>query len=481
MGKKFAHLFGQTSTSDYICSMKKTEQNCMKNKIILFFLILSSWNVSAKQQLWPDGTVMAEWFTDTTRVNMATLGKHYVVTDYGVAPDSALVQTRQLQDIIDRCAKDGGGVIVIPRGTFVSGSLFFKPGTHLMIEEGGTLKGSGHVEDFALRETRIEGETCTYFSALVNVDHADRFVLSGPGKIDGNGYHYWKQFWLRKKWNSKATNKDEQRPRLVYIANSHDVTIQDISLANSPFWTTHVYMSHHVRYLGCRITSSTTGVKAPSTDAIDLDACHDVHVHGCYMNVNDDAVVLKGGKGTWADKKKDNGPNKNILIENCHYGTVHGCLTLGSESIFNHNVILRDSRADNAHRVLWLKMRPDTPQHFQYVRIDNITGKTRSFLVVRPWTQFYNMEEREDMPLSRCNDITLSNIRMTCENFFDVGTSEKYTLSDFTFRDIDVTNQDKAFNTQADNRTDTRDITRDITRTINNTTVKNVRINGIKQ
>lgn len=413
---------------------------------VTILCLLWCFELSARQKmLWPDGSEMSAWFKDTTQVDVAALGKRYVVTDFGVKPDSTQVQTRQLQTVIDRCAEEGGGVIVIPRGTFVSGSLFFRQGTHLLVEKGGRLKGSGHVEDYELRETRIEGQTCIYFSALINADGLDGFVIAGPGVIDGNGYHYWKQFWLRKKWNPEATNKDEQRPRLIYIANSHNVTLQDISLQDSPFWTTHVYKTDHVRFVKCHITSPTTGVRAPSSDAIDLDVCHDVLVYRCYMSVNDDAVVLKGGKGTWADKDEHNGPNSNILIDGCHYGTVHGCLTLGSESIYNRNVVLRNCIADNAHRVLWLKMRPDTPQHYEYITVDNVRGKTGSFVVVRPWTQFYKMEERKDMPLSRCNNIRMSNIRMDCKNFFDVEASPKYTLSYFVFEDIDVKDQKNVF------------------------------------
>ena len=73
----------------------------------------------AKQDLWPDGTPVSEWFRDTTRVNLTAL-KHYVVTDYGVDGYSTEVQTGKLQAVIDRAAQEGGGVIVIPRGTFVS-------------------------------------------------------------------------------------------------------------------------------------------------------------------------------------------------------------------------------------------------------------------------------------------------------------------------------------------------------------------------
>ena len=59
------------------------------------------------------------------------------------------------------------------------------------------------------------------------------------------------------------------------------------------------------------------------------------------MSVNDDAVVLKGGKGTFADKDPDNGPNYNVIVQDCTYGKVHGCLTLGSESLHNRNIVMR--------------------------------------------------------------------------------------------------------------------------------------------
>lgn len=437
-------------------------------KRIFFMTLLLALGLYAgakeKKQLWPDGTEIDAWFSDTASVDVATLGKRYVVTDYGVSSDSTVVQTRALQSVIDRCAREGGGVVVIPRGTFLSGSLFFKQGTNLLVEEGGCLKGSDRIEDFAITETRIEGETCKYFSALINVDGVDRFVLAGPGTVNGNGYHYWKQFWIRREWNRACTNKDEQRPRLVYISNSRNVTVQDVRLINSPFWTNHLYKSDHVRFLRCYIYSSTQGVKGPSTDAIDIDVCHDILVHGCYMNVNDDAIALKGGKGTFADKDPNNGPNYNVIIQNCHYGVVHGCLTLGSESIKDHNIILRNIVADNVNRVLWLKMRPDTPQHYEFVTVENISGKTGSFLVVRPWTQFYNRQERADMPMSQCNNIVMKNIDMECRNFFDVGASDKYVLKDFTFENINVEDRKNAF----------------VDSLIENTTVKKVTINGVK-
>ena len=435
-----------------------------RSALTLLLLLTLSLTVNAKKDLWPDGTVIDKWFSNTQKVELTSLGKRYVVTDYGVGTDSTVVQTTALQRVIDTAAENGGGAVVIPKGTFLSGALFFKQGTNLIIEEGGKLKGSDRIHDFPIRETRIEGQTCKYFTALVNADNIDGFTIAGKGTVDGNGHHYWEEFWIRRQWNPQCTNKDAQRPRLVYISNCRNVTVQDVHLVNSPFWTNHLYRSDHVRFLDCLIYAPTSGLKAPSSDAIDIDVCHDVLVDGCYMSVNDDAVVMKGGKGTWADKAPENGSNYNIIVQNCSYGRVHGCLTLGSESVTDKNIILRNIEVNQAGRVLWLKLRPDTPQHYEYVRVENITGNTNFFLVIRPWTQFFKPEERKDMPLSQCNDIVMKNIRMDCHNFFDVGTSDKYRLTDFTFENINVTDNTGAFS---------KDV-------IENTRVKNVIINGKK-
>ena len=443
----------------YNVRVRKAACTCLSALMCLFALSTTA-QAKKEKDLWPDGTPMADWFKNTKKVDVSTIGKQYVITDYGVVNDSTLMQTTAIQAVIDRAAKEGGGVIVVPQGTFLTGALFFKQGTHLCVAEGGTLKGSERIADFPILMTRIEGQTCKYFSALVNADGIDGFTICGKGTINGNGHHYWDEFWIRRQWNRDCTNKDAQRPRLTYLSNCKNVTVQDVHLINSPFWTNHIYRCDHMRYLDCYIYAPTSGLKAPSSDAIDIDVCSDVLINGCYMNVNDDAVVLKGGKGTYADKDSTNGPCERILIDNCHYGTVHGCLTLGSESVHDHNVIMRNCVADNANRVIWFKIRPDTPQHYEYVNVENFTGKTGSFLVIRPWTQFFKLDDRPDMPLSRCHNVVLKNIKMDCINFFDVGASEKYDLSDFTFEDIDVTDQKKAFSDKV----------------IKNTVVKNVTI-----
>lgn len=405
----------------------------MKHFIFPFLLILTVVNPSISQEYWPNGEAIDQWFAEDGKIDVESLGKQYIVTNYGVVDnDSTLIQTEALQAVIDLAADQGGGVIVIPEGTFLSGSLFFKPNTHLHIQQGGRLKGSNRIKHFPIKTTRMEGQTLNYFCALVNADSLSGFTITGPGTIDGNGHDYWEEFWIRRQYNPQCTNLEAMRPRLLYISNSDNVTIQDVNLVNSPFWTSHYYRCHHVKILDCTIYAPTEGIKAPSSDAIDLDACHDVLVKGCYMHVNDDAVVLKGGKGTYADLDPNNGPTYNIMIRDCNYGTVHGCITFGSESLHDYNVVLRDINVDGANRVIWFKMRPDTPQHYEYFLAENIRGNAKNFIVLLPWTQFYKPEDRPDMPKSRVNNIEIRNIDIECPMMLNMKPSEKYTIDNFT-------------------------------------------------
>lgn len=386
-----------------------------------------------KADLWPDGTEISAWFRDTTRVDISTLGKQYIITDYGVKTDSTLLQTKEIQSVIDKAASEGGGVIVIPKGTFLSGSLFFRQGTHLHLSEGAVLKGSDFIGDFALMDTRMEGQNLKYFMALVNAVGLDGFTISGKGTINGNGERYWRSFWLRRQYNRKCTNLEEMRPRLVFIDSCRNVTLSDVHLMNSPFWTCHLYRCENVKALGTYTHAPSDGpVKAPSCDAFDVDVCTNVLIHGCFIDVNDDAVALKGGKGPWADKDTlHNGANCNIIIENCSYGFCHGALTCGSESVFDHNIILRNCQINGANRILWLKMRPDTPQRYEYITVQNITGSATRFLYVHPWTQFFDLQGREDIPYSTSEHITIRDCHMECKTFFDMEENpEQYSVSD---------------------------------------------------
>ncbi|WP_027386297.1 rhamnogalacturonidase [Chryseobacterium gregarium] len=412
-------------------------QNTSRFVWSLLILALCS-NGLKSQDKFPDGTAIPKWFRENKPTDINKLGKKYILTANGMKNDSTILQTKALQAVIDLAAKNGGGVVVVPKGTFLISSVFFRQGTHLHLENGAKLKGSDNINDFPVVTTRMEGQTVKYFPALINADGLDGFTISGKGTLDGNGLRFWKSFWKRREWNPKCTNMDEMRPRIIYVSNSKNVQVEGITIKNSPFWSTHYYKSDFVKLLNLTILAPKEPVKAPSTDAVDIDACTNFLIKNCYMSVNDDAIALKGGKGPKSDKDLDNGENRNILIEDNSFGFCHSVLTCGSESIHNYNVILRNSKVKDASRLLHLKMRPDTPQHYEYLTVENITGNVKTFLYVKGWNQFFDLKGEERPKKGLANNITLKNIDISCETAFDIEKSDLYELTDFTFENLKI-------------------------------------------
>ena len=90
-------------------------------------------------------------------------------------------------------------------------------------------------------------------------------------------------------------------------------------------------------------------------------------------------------------------------------------------------------------------MRPDTPQLYEYVTVEDIEGNGKNFILVAPWTQFYDLKGRETVPMSYSDHITMRNITFECDVFFNVKQQEdQYHLSNFTFENLTI----KARNTE---------------------------------
>ena len=392
------------------------------------------------KDLFPDNTKIDEWFKTTTVPDIKNF-KQYYINDY-CTPNITEIQTEKIQKLIDDISnniKEGEkGLLIIKGGYYYTGSLFLKKNVSLYIEKDSKIIGSNNILDYPLMETRIEGETCIYYPALINADNINNINIFGDGIIDGNGLKFWKSFWNRRKWNPKCTNKDEQRPRLLYVSNCKNVIISNLSFQNSAFWTTHIYKCENIKYLNCRFYSPFEPVKAPSTDGIDIDFCKNILIKNCFLDINDDAIALKGGKGPYADTDKNNGINENIIIENCQFNFCHSCLTCGSETIHNKNIILRNCISKKANNLLWIKMRPDTPQLNELISINNIKGFARNILYINEWTQFFDLKGRKDIPKSIAKNVILSNIDMSCDYFFNVTKSDKYDLSYFIFNNLKI-------------------------------------------
>ena len=364
--------------------------------------------------------------------------ERFVITDYGAVPDGRTLNTEAIQKAIDSAARKGG-VVEIPKGTFLSGSIFLKQGVSLHVAKGGVLLGSNRIEDYPKRVTRIEGHFEPWRMALVNAQEMQGVRIGGEGKIDGNGILFWAQFWQRRKENPKCTNLEVERPRLMFIDRCDDVEIRDLTFRDSGFWNLHLYRCANVRIEGLDIHAPTTGkILGPSTDGIDVDSSRDVTIRKCRISVNDDNIALKGSKGPLADKDTDSPPVENILVEDCVFGDGNGMITCGSEATKIRNITVRGCRIEGNATALTLKLRPDTPQHYENILIEDIelAGGGR-ILNVAPWRQFFDLKGHPQ-PTRKVNNVTLRNIRGSFGSWGWLGGNPDDEIRDITLENIDV-------------------------------------------
>ena len=381
--------------------------------------------------------------------------KHYVITDYGAVADGKTLNTAFIQKAIDTAAAAGGGVLEIPKGTFLSGSIFLKQGVDLYLDEGAVLGASTNIEDFPKQMTRIEGHFEPWRLALVNVWNMSHVRIGGPGQLNGNGAPFWADFYARRAANPATTNLDVQRARLMFVDHCDDVRIEDISFQDSQFWNLHLFHSHDVLVSHVRINaaSALTGGRSPSTDGIDVDSCQNITIQSCQISNNDDDIAIKGSKGPHADLLADNPPDENILIQNCTIGDGNGLLTCGSEATIVRNVLVRNCSIYGSAKMLTLKLRPDTPQHYSNITVENITlSGTGSMINVAPWTQFFDLQGQPG-PARSIDHVVVRNIKGSFGSFGsirgNVANPARGTLgdsiSDFTIEDVNVTLRNGGF------------------------------------
>lgn len=392
----------------------------------------------------------------------------YVITDFGAVADGTTLNTAAIQHTIDVAAQAGGGVVVIPAGTFRSGSIFLKEGVDLELAAEAVLLGSTNIEDYPKRQTRIEGHFEAWRMALVNAQEMARVRIGGKGVIDGNGITFWAKFWQRRRENPKCTNLEVERPRLMFIDRCQDVRIEGLALRYSGFWNLHLYHCRGVLIEGLTITAPSRhtqhrspmtaallkgmatealvrnaplkdNILGPSTDGIDIDSSQQVTVRKCYISVNDDNIALKGSKGPLADHDTLSPPVTDILIEDCEFGDGNGLLTCGSEATTVRNVTVKNCRISGDATLLTLKLRPDTPQHYENILIDGIqlSGGAGRLLNVAPWKQFFALDGHAPPPRT-VNNITVRNVRGECAAFGTLRGNPGDTLRDITLENIDV-------------------------------------------
>ncbi len=308
--------------------------------------------------------------------------KIYNITKYGAVPDGKTPATEAIRKAIDECSSAGGGEVLVPEGTFLTGAIHLKNNVNLHVSEGAVLKFSTDPKDYLpLVLTRFEGVECMNYSPLIYAYGQKNIALTGKGLLDGqaDNEHWWpwkgtERFgWkegmprqgdegnrpkLMEMGDNNVPVKDRifgeghyLRPTFVEFYSCENILIQGVTLKDGPFWFLHPTLSKNITIDGVKTNSV-----GPNTDGCDPESCSYVLIENCVFNDGDDCIAIKSGRNN--DGRRVNVPSTNFVIRNCKMKDGHGGVVIGSEITGGAwNIYAEDCEMDspNLDRALRIK------------------------------------------------------------------------------------------------------------------------------
>jgi len=185
----------------------------------------------------------------------------------GVVGDGKTLNTAALQHAIDECSSAGGGTVSLPAGEYLTGTLYLKSNVTLNLEKGAVLRGSRNPADYPEKGRR---------KALIFAEDASNIALTGEGEIYGSGDAFV-QF-----------NNAPDRPVLVQFFDCSNLTVKNIKMAESAFWTCRLVRCDGVDVSGVSIVSHTNW----NNDGFDIES-RNVVITDCTVDTDDDALCFK--------------------------------------------------------------------------------------------------------------------------------------------------------------------------------------------
>lgn len=255
-------------------------------------------------------------------------GAVYDVRDYGAKGDGVTKDTAAVQRAVDAAAA-GGGEVLLPRGTYLCGSVFLKSGVDFHLAEGAVLKGSPDPADYNALDVAPQnwgrlgaGDNVSGGHLLLCIEQ-ENVTLRGPGKVDGNVGAFLK---LPDGSHPPTKLAIPWRPaQMVWFVESRKVVIRDIELADAPYWSCFVYGCEDVTVSNAYIHT----VRKPHTyngDGLDIDSSRRVRVTGCRISTADDSITLRA-----AGQKhlKKDGPCAEVTVSDCTLSSDCNAIRLG--------------------------------------------------------------------------------------------------------------------------------------------------------
>lgn len=343
--------------------------NIFRSTFTLFAAVLLSVCAVSQTTQYPDLYKGIEF--QMPKVQEPVIPKNSVsIADFGAKSGGQELCTKAFADAIDAVSKKGGGRVVIPRGTWLTGPITLKSNIELHAEAGALVVFSTNKDSYPLVDANFEGFNTVRCTSPINGRNLENIAITGKGIFDGSGEAWravkkekltesqWKKLvasggivsengktWYPSQQFSDGEKlaemnvprslktkaefeqiRDFLRPVMVSLMWCKKVMIDGPVFQNSPAWCLHPFMCED-------FTLRNTTVRNPwfsqNGDGIDIESCKNSVIHDCSFDVGDDGICIKSGKDKEGRDRKQ--PNENLIIKNCVVFHGHGGVTVGSE------------------------------------------------------------------------------------------------------------------------------------------------------
>lgn len=306
--------------------------------------------------------------------------RDFAVKDFGATGDGRTDDSAAIARAIDACAKAGGGRIVIPAGTVLTGPIRLRSNMELHVPQGSRLK---FIPDPARYLppvlTRWEGVELMGYQPLIYAYGEHDIAVTGGGILDGsadeNTWWPWKGAGIHRNAPAGETQAADRerlfamaeqgvpverrifgagnrlRPSFFQPYRCENVLVDGVTVTAAPFWLMHPVECRSVTFRGVNCSSH-----GHNNDGIDPESCTDVLIDRCTFDTGDDCIAIKAGRNS--DGRRIGKPCENVVIRHCHMADGHAGVAIGSEMTGGvRNVFVHDCTMDspNLTRALVVK------------------------------------------------------------------------------------------------------------------------------
>lgn len=295
----------------------------------------------------------------------------FSIAKYGAVADGITLNTKAINNAIADCSKNGGGVVLIPNGVWLTGPIVLKSNVNLHLSKNALLQFTSDFNQYSLYEGNYEGSAAYRNQSPISAFNEENIAVTGYGIIDGNG-DYWRIIKKEKltstQWKNKIASggivsgdeqtwypsekslagtkvkdpgvikngitlkdveayKDFLRPNMVVLTNCKRVLLEGITFQNSPAWNLHPLMCED---LIVRNVYAKNPWNAQNGDGIDVESCKNFIIENSTFDVGDDGICIKSGRDE--EGRKRNMPTENGIIRNNVVYHAHGGFVIGSET-----------------------------------------------------------------------------------------------------------------------------------------------------